>query len=135
MKTNENTVPQSAKPAKQAKPATPAGDAIKPSEEPAKPAVTGITISGRTYRAEVIQKHVNSYLADYGRAKLVIARFASQGKIDASLQTSQRETTKAVTDAAKSGQLSGLVSDPAKFAKRAAILIRLVQACQDLDSL
>lgn len=80
MNTIESTAPQSAKSAKPAKPAKSAGDVIKPSDESAKPAITGITISGRTYRAEVVQKHVNAYLADYGRAKQVVARFASDRK-------------------------------------------------------
>lgn len=125
-----------AKDAKQAKTAKTAKvDASQTIEPKAKVEETPILIDDRKHFPSMINKHVSAYLSDHGRAKQAIARFATSGRIGADLKAVKNENVKAVQEAYKAGALNALVSDPAKFAKRAAILVRLAQALQDLEAL
>ena len=134
MSTIEKTAKNAAKNAKpQAKPEA----VIKPAPAPApvQVVIESISIDGREFKADRINKAVASHLSDYGRAKSAIARFATNGRIGADLKALRLENAKAIREAHKAGAFASLVSDPAKFAKRAEILVRLTQALHDLEAL
>ena len=100
-----------------------------------RPERAAIVIEGRHYFVDFIAKNVNSYLSDYGRARHLIQKHATLGRVDASLNLRSTESAKAVAMAVKDPAISGLVSDPAKFGKRASALMRLAQALEDLSNL
>lgn len=124
-----------AKPEKPAKPAKPQADASKPIVPAVSTEAEAIVIDSIRFLPSRINKHIASHLSDYGRCKPALARFATNGRIGADLKALRLENGKAISEANKSGALNGLISDPAKFTKRALILVRLSQALHDLEAL